>query len=102
MIRSSVVTLIRAIPEAHGIYEQPATETRTVPCDVMSVGRREHYEALSHGIHPEWVLLLGDYAEYQDEMTCEFEGRMYKIVRTYTRGDRRIELTIERMASYDV
>lgn len=102
MIRSSVVTLIQPVPEAHGIYDTPAAGGRTVPCDVMSVTRREHYDALSHGIHPEWVLLLGDYAEYHDELFCTFEGRQYKIVRTYTRGDRRIELTIERMTAHDI
>lgn len=102
MIRASVVTLVSAVPEAHGIYDSPAASTREVPCNVQSVGRREYYEAKSHGLSPEWVLVLGDYAEYNDELTCIFEGKHYKIVRTYTRSDNRIELTVERMTNHDL
>lgn len=102
MIRASAVTLIADAPEAHGIYEVVATPSRTMPCDVQSVGRREAYEAMSHNLHPEWVLVLGDYAEYDGEQRCEFEGKNYRIIRTYVRGDNRIELTIERVTRYDV
>ena len=102
MIRASVVTLVAATPDAHGVYDSPATSTREVPCDVQSVGRREFYEAKTHGLSPEWVLVLSDYAEYQDELICIFEGKPYKIVRTYTRNDNRIELTVERVTNYDL
>lgn len=102
MIRSSAVTLIADAPDAHGIYETISNPTRTVPCDVNSVGRREAYEAMSHNLHPEWVLVLGDYAEYDGETSCEFEGKNYKIIRTYVRSDSRIELTLERVTRYDV
>lgn len=102
MIRASAVKLIDAVPEAHGIYEAPARDGKTVPCDVQSVTRREAYEALSHGLHPEWVLVLADWAEYGGQMTVEFEGHLYKVLRTYTRNDHRIELTVERMTVHDI
>lgn len=99
MIRASAVTLISSLPDAHGIYDAPAPVEREVTCDVMSVTRTEMYEALSHGLHPSWILILSDYAEYQDELTCRFEGSLYKILRSYVRADSRIELTIEKVMS---
>lgn len=74
----------------------PSEIKREVFCDVQSVGMREAYEAMSHGHHPEWILVLSDYGEYQNERTCLFEGVKYRIMRTYVRSDYRIELTLER------
>lgn len=99
MIRASTVTLISTLPDAHGVYDAPALMEREVACDVESVTRIEAYTALNHGLHPSWVLVLSDYAEYDDEQTCRFEGKLYKILRTYTRPDHRIELVIERVKS---
>lgn len=101
-IRSSVVTLIAELPDAYGVYDTPAPSARTVPCEVASVTRNEAYAALSQGLHPQWVLTLSDYAEYQDEHTCAFEGKEYRIIRTYTRPDYGIELTIERVTNHDL
>lgn len=102
MIRASVVTLIGAVPEANGVYDAPARAERTVYCDVQSVTRAEAYDALNHGLHPSLVLVLGDYAEYRDEMACRFEGKLYKVLRTYIRKDNRIELTVERVTNHDI
>lgn len=99
MIREAVATLIAEVPEAHGVYETPAPAERDVFCQVQSVHRAEAYEALSHGLHPEWVLVLADYAEYAGEHRCRFEGQEYRILRTYVRPDYSIELTIERVVN---
>ena len=96
MIRSSTVTLITGTPEPRGAFVTPAEEGREVFCDVQSVGMREAYEAMAHGHHPEWVLVLSDYGEYQGERICSFEGTRYRIMRTYVRSDYAIELTLER------
>ena len=74
----------------------PAETSREVFCEVQSVGMREAYEAMSHGHHPEWTLVLSDYDEYRNERVCLFEGVRYRIMRTYVRSDFRIELTLER------
>lgn len=99
MIRASAVTLISTLPDAHGIYDAPALEEREVACDVRSVSRTEAYEAMSHGLHPTWVLVLSDYAEYRGELACRFEGNLYKIIngRNYVRNDNKLELVIERV-----
>ena len=97
MIRSSVCTLIAQSPDPHGIYDTVSETGRKVFCEVASVTRVEAYEALSHGYTPALVLVLGDYAEYQDEALVDFEGKRYSVIRTYVRGDNRIELTVERV-----
>ena len=102
MIRASTVTLVTPKTPGHGVYDAPELNERTVYCDVESVSRREMYEAMNHGMKPSWVLVLSDYAEYQDEETCIFEGKTYRILRTYVRQDHAIELTIERMTQYDI
>lgn len=102
MIRASTATLIAALPEAHGVYDAPQLSGAEVLCDVRSVGMREAYEAMSHGLHPEVVLILHDYAEYDGQMHALFEGRLYKVVRTYVRADHAIELTLERVTSHDI
>ena len=97
MPRYSTVALIQDTPSAHGVYDNPVPLEHTTYCEVKSVTRVESYEALSHGLHPSWVLVLADYREYQEEPTCRFEGNLYRILRTYVRDDNCIELTIERM-----
>lgn len=98
MIRSSVVTLLAASPEPRGVFTTPVETGRTVYCNVASVGMRETYEAMASGYAPEIKLVLSDYAEYQGERKCDFEGVRYRILRTYVRDDLAIELVLEREA----
>lgn len=97
MIRSSTVTLLAGAPEPRGVFQLPIETEREVFCDVMSVGMREAYEAMANGHRPDIRLLLSDYAEYQGESECIFEGTRYGILRTYVRDDAGIELTLERV-----
>lgn len=101
MIRASVVTLIKTLPDPVGVYEAPPIVETELYCDVESVKRSEFYEARNHGLKPEWVLVLSDYADYDGQTVCKFEGAYYNIIRTYTRNDHAIELTIERANNYD-
>ena len=94
-MRYDVITLIGEAPKAHGVFEQPNTTERTVFCTVRSVGMRETYEALAHDLRPEVVFELADYAEYQDEKTCRWNGKTYRILRTYVKGQK-IELTVQK------
>lgn len=102
MIRASAVTLLGEVPEAHGVYETATTPEREVACTVQSVYQQEFYAALSQGFKPSLVLVLGNYAEYDDERECIFEGKRYKIIRPYVRSDNKIELTLERVTNHDV
>lgn len=94
MLLSSVLTLVSESPTAHGIFETPTETERTVFCVVRSVSYQEFYRALEQALHPVYVFILADYAEYQGEKICKFNGVRYRIIRTYQTGGS-IELTVE-------
>lgn len=96
MVRADVLTLITETPEAHGRFDAPTETRRQVYCTVRSVGMREAYEALSHGLRPEWVFVLTHSFEYQGEKRCEFRGIQYTVLRTYVTEADGIEITVER------
>ena len=96
MVRANICTLISESPDAHGRFEAATETRRDVYCTVRSVGMREAYEALSHGLRPEWVLTLTHSFEYQGEKKIEFQRLLYTVLRTYVTETDGIELTIER------
>lgn len=96
MVRADVITLISDVPEARGRFEAHTEIRRVVYCTVKSVGMRETYEAMSHGLKPEWVFELTHSFEYQGEKECEFKGIRYRIIRTYVTEADGIEITVER------
>lgn len=98
MIRATTIDLIAETP--HGVFEEPVAERRTVFAEVKSVRMSEFYKALDDGIEPAYVFVLTDYADYNGEKVCEYNGTRYRIVRAYTK-DQRIELTVEREAHND-
>lgn len=95
MKRYTTVYLISENPEAHGVLETPERFERKVYAVMRSVGMRETYEAMGHGISPERVFDLAMPEEYRDEKWLRWEGNLYRIVRTYINGES-ISLTVER------
>lgn len=98
MVKADILTLI-AEEQPRGVFDPQKETTRDVFCEVRSVGMNERYRAESLGLHPELVFRLSDYAEYQGEKLCEYQGERYRIVRTYVQAER-IELTAERVVGY--
>ena len=52
------ITLIRESPEAHGVGEDPQELCRTMTGRKVSVGQKEFYEAMAHGLKPEMKIIL--------------------------------------------
>ena len=94
MWRQGVLTLISESPDAHGIFDKPTETPRTVFCQIRSVGYQEFYRGMENDLHPTLVFRLADYAEYQGEKICLYEGARYRIIRTYL-DNTAIELTVE-------
>lgn len=95
MMKADTLTLIaEAVPR--GVNDSPLESERTVFCTVRSVGMRENYEALAHGLHPELVFVLTQDFEYQGEQRCRYNGVYYDIIRTYVTEADGIELTAQR------
>ena len=59
----------------------------------IEIGQKEFYQAAATGLKPEVKFAIWKF-EYNDEMFFEYEGRNYKIIKTYERKtDEKIELT---------
>jgi len=79
------------------IGNQKPVETRTtILCSVKSAGRSDFYSGAAAGLRPEYVFTIHAY-EYGGERTVEFEGKRYRVIRTYQTGIEEIELTAERV-----
>lgn len=94
MVRATVVDLIGESPEAHGVFEQRAEISRTVFAEIRSVTGSEFYRAKGAGIEPTLVFRLTDYSDYQGEKIVVYEGKRYRVIRSYVAGQS-IELTVE-------
>lgn len=95
MMRSGILYLTAEDPVAHGIFGEHLETHRKVFCNLKSVTGSEFYRAMEQDIHPVMVFVLRDYAEYEGEKVCYYEGTRYRIVRTYITPQNTIELTVE-------
>jgi hypothetical protein len=73
---------------------------REVFCGVQSIGMKEFYSANGTDFRPELRLVLADYLDYEEETLVDFNGRRYRVLRTYRSGQE-LELTLERAAAED-
>lgn len=97
------VTLILTVPPAeetnnNGFAELPAEQSRLVFCNKKSAGYSEFYKSKQDGYKAELKLDLHT-QDYNGETLVEFEGRRYKVLRTYeSKAGDFIELTLSDLA----
>lgn len=96
MNKYDIIQLITEVPESRGIHDDHRPIPREVFCEVKSVGRREAYEAMSHGYYPEIVFELSQAFEYHGEKRIVYHQTDYNIVRTYETQADTIELVAEK------
>lgn len=89
-----VITLVSESPAAHGVLDEITETQKQVFCTVRSVGMSEAYQAMSNGLHPQFVFVLSDYADYDGEKVAIYNGKRYRVIRTY-RQNQGMELTVE-------
>ena len=95
MIRADVITLLSEA--AHGVFESNTPTETTVFAEIQSVRQKEFYLALNDGIQPEYVFVLTDYADYNDQKLIRWNGLLWDVVRTYTPvNGQTIELTVKK------
>ena len=95
MIKATTIDLINETPEAHGVFDAATETTTTVFAEVRSVSRREFYEAKNADINPELVFVLTDYADYAGQKVFLYEGKRWRVIRTYCKGQT-LEITAGR------
>ena len=87
------------IQQTQGVdeYGDPTiTETRReVFCDKASIGQKEFYQAHAVGLQPELKLVIADYLDYDGETLVEYDGQIYRVLRTYRAGQE-LELVVYR------
>ena len=73
--------------EEHGRdkYGNPVEVTveREVLCQLHGVTRSEFYSAATANLHPEYIVRLSDFAEYQGEKLVEYDGELFSVLRVY-------------------
>lgn len=94
MMFRDVITLVSESPATHGVLDEVTETQKQVFCSVRSVGMSEAYQAMSNGLHPQFVFVLSDYADYSDEKIVIYNGKRYRVIRTY-RQNQGLELTVE-------
>lgn len=68
-------------------------ERREVYCNEKGVKRNEFYQAATAGVKPELCIEIKA-AEYQREEYFEYDGVIYRIVRTYPVKSENLELIL--------
>lgn len=58
-------------------------EQKPVFVNVKSVTRSEFYTAQTVGYDPQIVFEIADYYDYEGQPFIEYNGNMYKVIRTY-------------------
>ena len=67
MMFRDVITLVSESPSAHGVLDDVTETQKQVYCSVRSVGMSEAYQAMSNGMHPQFVFVLSECADYNGE-----------------------------------
>ncbi|MBE6976224.1 MAG: phage head-tail adapter protein [Ruminococcaceae bacterium] len=93
---NEVATLIKRTYDG----AQRGETKREVLCGFRSIGQREFYQANATDFHPELKLVLADYLDYDNETLVDYDGRRYRVIRTYRIG-LELELTLERASAED-
>ena len=91
-----MIKLVTETASAHGVHATVTETEREVMCIVRSVSRSEYYNALNAGIEPSLVFYLALSDDYQGERVVRYQGKKYRVVRTYLTEDDGIEITVER------
>lgn len=74
--------------------QKGAWKKREVVCNIKGVKRSEFYQAQSAGYKPEISVEIKVF-DYERERYLEFDGAMYKIIRTYPVSAESVELVCE-------
>lgn len=71
---------------------------REVFCRLQSIGQSEFYEASAQDFYPEVKFILADYLEYDNERLIDYDGRRFRVLRTYRTGQE-LELVVQRASA---
>lgn len=95
MIRATTITLLKEQP--HGVFDSHTPTETEVFAEIRSVKMNEFYTALNDGIQPQFIFVLTDYSDYDDQKLIRYDGELYDVVRTYTPvNGQTIQITVKK------
>lgn len=77
-----------------GFETRNTTKGREVTAEQGGVGRSEFYKAAAAGMTPAVTFTVSE-ADYQNERLVDFDGKVYKVIRSYPVPNRKIELVCQ-------
>lgn len=94
MLFRDVISLISisTISDGAGGYSELEIK-KQVFANKKSVRQSEFYQAMNYGLKPELVFEIRA-NEYNGEEKIEYSNKTYYVIRTYSRNDEMIELTV--------
>ena len=87
---------LRKIDRTYDDVGEPI-ETSTeieVYAKILSIGQQEFYQAQATGLKPELKFEIADYLDYEDEKELIHDNKRYRILRTYRKSTRQLEITV--------
>lgn len=95
MILNKVLYLLTEYTEQNRIGNIiKSYKKRKVFCSEKSVGQNQFYQAQMIGLEPAYVLVIRPF-EYKGERLIEYNGIMFKILKTFKKNSTELELTLE-------
>lgn len=99
---NEVLVLIKRVTDFDENADLVTKETRReVFAQLGNIGMREFYAANASDFHPEAKFILTDYFDYEGEKLVEYNGELFRVLRTYRNGQE-LELTVERAPVDDI
>ena len=95
-MRAAVIYLITETAKAHGVHDDVSLEKRLVLCVAEGVGLTEYYAAHNSGLKPEIKFRLSLEEDYHGEMSLEYQGKPYDIIRTKPTDEGGLEIVAQR------
>ena len=84
---NDILTLIATTYGADEYGDTVVTKNRReIFCRVASIGQKEFYQAHAVGLQPEIKFVMADYLDYKGGALVEFDGQMFRVLRTYRTG----------------
>ena len=78
-----------------------AAGKRDVFCAIRSVGQTEFYAAYASDLQPEKKFVLADYLDHEGEIYIEHDGTLYRVLRTFRKGQE-LEITVGKASAEEV
>ena len=95
MAWNNEITLISRVKTGLDKLHQPLFEEKrlTILCRKRSITRSEFYQANKAGLKPSLVVEIRNF-EYENQEFAKFEGKQYRILKTYPIDSEILELTL--------